>query len=109
MGLCIARRFFENPKFVAKTLGVPEDLVRGIAKIWTTLKSGHIINAADFGKMCDEWMENYKTSSISWFKLSPSLHKILKHGKEVIEYFPVPVAWLSEEPSGLTIYIARKQ
>ena len=101
-----ARRFFEKPKEVAKILGVPEDLIRGIAKIWTTLKSGHIINAEEFGQQCDEWVEKYKNSTISWYKMSPSLHKILKHGKAVIEYFPVPVAWLSEEPSGLPIYIA---
>ena len=98
-----ARKFFENPKIVSKILNVPEDLVRGIAKIWTTLKSGHMIDPEDFGKQCDDWVKKYKASHISWYKLSPSVHKVVKHGKAIIEYFPVPVAWLSEEPSGLKI------
>ena len=98
-----ARTFFANPKIVAKILDVPEELIKGIANIWMTLKSGHMINPVDFGKQCDEWVELYKASKISWYKMSPSIHKVLKHGKAVIEHFPVPVAWLSEEPSGSDI------
>ena len=67
-----ARTFFANPKIVAKILDVPEELIKGIANIWMTLKSGHMINPVDFGKQCDEWVELYKASKISWYKMSPS-------------------------------------
>ena len=96
-----ARKFFSKPKIVGKILGVPENLIRGIAKIWETLKSDHIIDSEKFGQQCKEWMDMYKASSISWKKLSTSVHKILEHGKAVIDHFPVPVGWLSEEPSGI--------
>ena len=96
-----ARKFFSEPAKVAKILDVPEELITGIAEIWETLKSDHMINSTDFGEMCDEWMAKYKKSSIKWYKLSPSIHKVLKHGKDVIDHFPIPIGWLSEEPSGI--------
>ena len=54
-----------------------------------------------FGEFCENWMEFYENSDVNWYLLSPTIHKVLKHGKEVIEHFPLPIGWFSEECSGI--------
>ena len=36
-------------------------------------------------------------SNCSWFILSPTVHKIIVHGQEALEHFPIPISWLNEE------------
>ena len=96
-----ARRFFQRPDIVSTILGVPAELVWGVGEIWSTLTSGHFINTQLFEEFCEGWMEVYKESSINWYLLSPTLHKVLKHGRQIIENFPLPIGWFSEECSGI--------
>ena len=95
-----ARRFYERPDIASKILGVPAELIWGIGEIWSTLTSGHFINTELFEQFCEGWMEVYKESSINWYLLSPTIHKVLKHGRQVIDNFPLPIGWLTEETSG---------
>ena len=96
-----ARRFFKRPDIASQILGIPAELIWGIGEIWTTLTSGQFINTEMFGEFCENWMEFYENSDVNWYLLSPTIHKVLKHGKEVIEHFPLPIGWFSEECSGI--------
>ena len=98
-----ARRFYERPDIVSKILDVPAELVWGIGEIWHTLTSGRFIDTDLFGEFCQNWLEFYKTSSISWYLLSPTIHKVLEHGVQIIENLPLPIGWYSEEPSGMNL------
>ena len=42
---------------------------------------------------------DWKVLIFSWYLLSPTLHKVLEHGKQVIDNFPLPIGWFSEECS----------
>ena len=33
----------------------------------------------------------------SWFKLTPTVHKVIIHGQEALEHFEIPISWLNEE------------
>ena len=92
-----ARAIFENSKIASEILGIEEDLIEGLGDIWTLINLGIPINPEMFGNFCKKWVELYKNSSISWFWITPTLHKILYHGQSVIEHFPIPIGWLSEE------------
>ena len=100
-----ARRFYERPDIVSKILDVPAELVWGIGEIWHTLTSGRFIDTDLFGEFCQNWLDFYKTSSISWYLLSPTIHKVLEHGVQIIENLPLPIGWYSEEPSGMNLII----
>ena len=88
-----ARRFYERPDIVSKILNVPAELVWGIGEIWHTLTSGQFINTDLFSEFCQNWSDFYKSSSISWYLLSPSIHKVLEHGAQVIDNLPLPIGW----------------
>lgn len=47
-------------------------------------------------------------SLYSWYKLPPSVHKILTHGSEIIKTLDVPFGWLNEEPQEANNKIFRK-
>ena len=94
-----ARAFYENASVAAEILGIEVELIEKMAEICTILTCGQPINSNKFDKKCKEWINLFKNSSINWFWLSPTLHKVLEHGKLVIDTFPIPVAWLSEEPA----------
>ena len=59
-----------------------------------------MINASEFGNFCDSFIEKFQNDdSINFYDFSPTLHKVLWHGKEAIEFFPLPIGWMTEEVS----------
>ena len=75
-------------------------IIQDIETIWKTLSSGYAIIPSEFGDFCDSFMEKFNNDvRVNWYEFSPTLHKILVHGRECIEFFPVPIGWLSEEPA----------
>jgi len=94
----VARKAFSNPVKFAQIIGVSPMLVSNLDVIWRTMASRHQINAEKFGHFCTETLEIYLTDA-GWFNLSPTLHKILIHGKDIIKACPVPLGWTSEEGS----------
>ena len=94
----VARKAFENPVIFGRIIGVSPMLISNIFVIWRTLASHSKINTEKFGNFCKETLEIY-ISEVGWFNISPTIHKILVHGRHIVEACPVPIGWTSEECS----------
>lgn len=91
-----ARTFFENPEATSEITKINIDLLKRLKVILVVLASNHEINPIKFHeysiKTARLYLEHY-----SWRNMSPTLHKILVHGKEIIENNLLPLGELSEE------------
>lgn len=94
----VARVAFSNPVKFARIIGVSPVLVSNIDVIWRILASKYSVNCDKFDKLCQETLELY-LSDAGWFNIPPTIHKILVHGKDIIQACPVPIGWTSEEGS----------
>ena len=63
---------------------------------YQVLASGCEINTKRFSEYCAE-TATYLVHLYPWYYMPASVHKILIHGSEIIEYFNVPIGQLSEE------------
>ena len=82
---------------MAEILGIPQYVIEDLGIVWRTLASGMSIDPEKFGTFCDNFVEKFqKDTEVHWYLFSPTIHKVLFHGKQAIEYFPVPIGWLSE-------------
>ncbi len=103
----VARKAFSKPIIFAQIIGVSPMLVSNLDVIWRILASKYPINAAKFDMLCQETLEIYLADA-GWFKIPPTIHKILVHGKDIIEACPVPIGWTSEEGSEANNKFIRK-
>ena len=72
-------------------------MVEDLGTIWRTLTSGFSIDAEKFGNFCQNFVKKFQNDvGVNWYLFSPTIHKVLFHGKQAIEHFPVPIGWLSE-------------
>lgn len=93
----VARSFFMQASNVAKATEINETLIKRFHSILQVLTCGSAINPKAF--------ENYafETAKLCvqlypWYKLPPSVHKVLIHGSKIIEELKLPIGWYSEEP-----------
>ena len=56
------RKFFKHYEKVAGYLGVPTWLIKDLGTIWTTLKSGLIIDTDKFAEFCNEFRKKFESS-----------------------------------------------
>jgi len=92
----VARRFFKNTEKVSEITGVDVNLLNRFSVILTAMSSGSEINYERFDKYAKETAELY-VRLYEWYRMPPSIHKILMHGSLVIQYALVPIGQLSEE------------
>jgi len=80
---------------------VPKELVQNLGTIWGALSCGFDVDPEKFGQLCQETEKIYFHAEIGvgWFSLPPTLHKILKHGNEIISECPLPIGLTNEEAS----------
>ena len=82
---------------ISTLLEVPLYVFEAIGTIWKTLACGLPINAVAFGIFCKEFVTKFNNDDrIKFYEFSPTLHKVLEHGQECIEFFPFPIGWMSE-------------
>jgi hypothetical protein len=95
----VVRKAFSNPSITASILGISEDLVENLSTIWSTLASGYAIDSKKFGKLCKETHEMYfdEKNGTHWHNITPTLHKVLVHGQQLVEYCPLPIGLTNEE------------
>lgn len=76
--------------------GLNEELVERFSTILQALTSGRKINCDKFEEYAMDtaklYVEKYK-----WWRMSPTVHKVLLHGAAVIRSLIVPIGQLSEE------------
>ena len=85
---------------LAEECNVPIKFIKGIYVIWTALASGLPLCPQKFQSFCNDIKTTY-LESVGWYTLSPTLHKVLEHGSQVLELFPdsITSGMLSEEPA----------
>lgn len=91
-----ARRFFLNPEEVAAITGVDKNLIFRFRVILEVINCHDEINPEKFGVYAKETAELYK-SIYPWRSMPTTVHKVLYHGKDVIQNNVLPMGDLSEE------------
>ena len=83
----------------AAICGVPNQLVKNLHIIWSTLASGFAVDPDKFQALCDETRDIYfdERSGVSWYNISPTLHKVLVHGGDLIRNCVLPIGLTNEE------------
>lgn len=91
-----SRRFFGNPELVAEITGIDLNLIYRFKVILQTISSGHKINLEKFDSYTKKTAELY-VQLYSWCPMTPTMHKLLIHGPDVIKHALLPIGQLSEE------------
>lgn len=91
-----ARRFFRNYELSAEITGFDANLLKRFAVILQTISCGKDINVERFAIYARTTAEMY-VKLYPWYCMPVTVHKILVHGSEVIDYAIVPIGQLSEE------------
>lgn len=92
-----ARRFFFNSTCSANITGVDETLIKRLHIVLQTLSSGMMIDSQKFGEYALETAKCY-IKNYYWYYMPSSVHKILIHGKSIINHFGIlPIGQLSED------------
>lgn len=91
-----SRRFFDNPEVTSSITQVDKEIIKRLQVILNALSSKESINANKF----DEYAK--RTSDLLQEKyshklLTPTLHKVLAHGGQIIRHQTLPIGELSEE------------
>ncbi len=97
----VARIALENAEVTAEICNVPVQLVRNLRTIWGTLASGFAVDTQKFAELCEATEKLYfdKDHGVGWYNIPPTMHKILRHGKDIIENCAVPIGLTNEEAS----------
>jgi len=62
------------------------------------MASGFAINLDRFEQLCLRTKAVY-FSSVGWYSMPPTMHKILEHGRQIIQECPLPLGLTNEEAS----------
>ena len=63
-------------------LEIPKYVIEDLGNIWKTLTSGFAIDSVKFGKYCDNFVKKFlKDKCVKFYLFSPTIHKVLFHGK----------------------------
>jgi hypothetical protein len=74
--------------------------VKNLHTIWGTMASGYAIDGEKFGKLCADTNALYlNDEKTNWYNIPPTIHKVLVHGKDIIEHCPLPIGLTNEEAS----------
>ena len=84
--------FFENDEAVTTITGIDNQIVKRLGTILNVLNCKENVNSTKYGEYASLLAEMYPQK-----KLTPTVHKILAHGKDIIEYQCLPIGELSEE------------
>lgn len=91
-----ARRFFRNAVESAEITGIDLELLRRFHVILECLACGYSINTVAFDQYATETREIY-LKLYPWYYMPVSVHKVLWHGKIIIQNCILPIGQLSEE------------
>lgn len=91
-----SRRFFENPQLAADITKVDFNFIYRLKVILETISSGHKIDTQKFDDYAMATARLY-CDLYGWHPMTPTMHKILIHGGEIIENALLPIGQLSEE------------
>lgn len=93
-----SRRFFNNPESSSRITGINISLIKRFNTILEVISSGFNIDHEKFDSFAQTTAKMY-VELYGWHPMSPTVHKILMHGAEVIQQAILPIGQLSEEAS----------
>ncbi|XP_044573606.1 uncharacterized protein LOC123257740 [Drosophila ananassae] len=93
-----ARKAFSNTKLFASILELDLELINSLHTILVAINCEFAIDPQKFQKFSDKTIRLY-TLHYPWYPMSPTLHKILIHGSQIIAASVVPVGCLGENAS----------
>ncbi|XP_018797861.1 PREDICTED: uncharacterized protein LOC108974460 [Bactrocera latifrons] len=87
--ISISQRFL--PIFNKRWFGASQNIARFFASnsVWLTMTNLNYIYTSDTAKL---FVQNY-----SWFYMPVTVHKVLMHGKDIMDAAVLPIGMLSEE------------
>lgn len=85
-----ARRFFSNSVVAAEITGISKDLIDNFAIILRVLSCGWPIDIKAFKELLTITRNMYLIH-YGWYYMPSTVHKILVHGADVIEFFNLPI------------------
>ena len=103
----LAREFFDKADHVSVITALDKNLLHRLHNILQALTCGEAINCLKFKEYCNETAK-ICIKLYPWYKIPPSVHKILIHGSDIIKTFQLPMAFYSEEPQEANNKIFRK-
>lgn len=103
----VARTFFMKAEAVALATGLSEILIKRLHNILQALTCCRKVDCEKFGNYCSETAE-LCVQLYPWYKIPPSVHKVLQHGSKIIQSFELPIGCYSEEPQEANNKIFRK-
>ncbi|CAH2101265.1 unnamed protein product [Euphydryas editha] len=103
----VARTFFAQSKEVSKIIGVNEEFLSRLYVILQIISCKKIVNLVLFKDYCLETAKRC-VEMYPWYKMPPSVHKILIHGCDIMIEFPKPIGYYSEEAQEASNKIFRK-
>lgn len=92
----VARAFMRQAEAVSKIVGLDENLIVRFHNILQVITCGKMIDTLKFKQYCLQTFERH-LHLYPWYKLPPSIHKLLIHGADIIETFDLPIGYYSEE------------
>lgn len=81
---------------MAQILEIDEKLIINLQTILISLASQLPLDIVKFERLCNETAELY-VEKYFWAPMTPTLHKILIHGADIVRNMPLPVGQMSEE------------
>ncbi|CAG9840790.1 unnamed protein product [Diabrotica balteata] len=91
-----SRRFFQNTECSSCITGINRELINRFKVILEVISSGHEIDHHKFENYAQDTAKLY-VKLYGWHPMSPTVHKMLIHGAQVIEQAILPIGQLSEE------------
>lgn len=91
-----ARRFFKDYEITSKITGIDMELLRKINIILMAINSKNKVNAEKFGKYC-LGISKHLIELYPWKDMTPTVHKVLRHGDIIIAFHILPLGELTEE------------
>ncbi len=92
----MARKAFEDPKKLARVLGLNEEIVCNLKTILVAISLTTPIDLNKFEEKCRETYLLYITH-YKWYYMPESVHKLLIHGKDIMMNSPLPNGMFGEE------------
>lgn len=92
----VARKAFQNPKIFSKITGINMNLVEKFQLILFLFNTEEVVDCVSFKSLCRE-TSNLLTQLYPWKNWSPTVHKLLCHGPQIMERLVLPVGVFSEQ------------
>lgn len=91
-----ARRFFNDTATSAQITKVNEEIIKRFRIVLLTISSGYSIKTESFKNYCLDTAKKF-VELYPWYNMPTTVHKILIHSAEILDYALLPIGQLGEE------------